>query len=24
MNDHIAKPVMPGQLYRTLLKWLAK
>ena len=24
MNDHVAKPVMPEDLYRSLLKWLGK
>ena len=24
MNDHVAKPVMPKDFYRTLLKWLGK
>ncbi|MBL8430209.1 MAG: response regulator [Dechloromonas sp.] len=24
MNDHIAKPVLPGKLYDTMLEWLAR
>jgi CheY-like chemotaxis protein len=24
MDDHVAKPVDPGQLYATLLRWLTR